>query len=588
MMRAGAAQARRPTSAPIAFDVSDLLDHFGAKRTPTGIQRVQASIVGAALRSSRDSRYLAFDRDRAAWRAVPPSALASLIALSSAGAATDDPDWLAARDAVTEAIGAAPSYGFADGTVLVNLGNSWGFADYFRGLRTVQRGSQVLYVPFLHDCVPLVMPEHCVRGLVRDYARWFSAMGVHAHAVLCNSECTRADGRRFLAQLLPGLDLPMEVVRLDGDPRGNAAPDPSALEGTRAPRPPERYVLFVATLESRKDHLTVFRAWLTLLRRHGPARIPRLVCVGSKGWHAEAAMNLLSGSPELSQHVLVLHGISDGGLAALYQGCSFTLYNSHHEGWGLPVTESLAWGKVPVVPNHSALVESADGLGVMVAPQSEADMVAAVERLLFESGVLEAQQGMIASRGPLRSWEAVHEQIVAMLDSFASRPAVPPEDRITLPLGTQIAIRRSDAIVPDPAIALCETMRDGPGWGPPEDWGSPIAGGVARLRVPVAGEAGGRLRLHLELRAPADAGPLRLAVLADGVPCGDAALVHPPEGDFASALSVTTPPDPHVLEVELECGPGFGLRGLMLCREDDLLARLGFLEAQRFAGVAGS
>ncbi|SHI89696.1 Glycosyltransferase involved in cell wall bisynthesis [Roseomonas rosea] len=563
----------------IAFDVSDLLLHFGGRRTVTGIQRVQASLVGAALNAGQDAAYLAYDRDRAGWRAVPPDALSRLLASAAAGADTSDPDWILARDTVLDAAKSGPLHGFANGAMLVNLGNSWGIPDYFRGLRAAQRAAGIRYVPFLHDCVPLVMPEHCVRTLVQDYVRWFSAMGVHAHGVLCNSECTRADGRRFLDALLPGLDLSTEVVPLDADPRGNAAPDPSALEGTRAPRSPEPYVLFVATIESRKDHLTVFRAWLALLRRHGPGRIPRLVCVGAPGWHAEPAMNLLEGSPELARHVVLLHDISDGGLAALYRDCLFTVYNSHYEGWGLPVTESLAWGKVPVIPRHSALLESGGDAAVYVDPQSELDMAATVERLLFEPGALEQAAQAVAARRP-RRWEAVLAQVQDALERFARLETPPAPERLALPLGHHISLRRADALKPDLTIALSDTVRDGPGWRPPEDWGTPLAGGRARLRLPLPPGSDGLLRLHLELRGGAGA-PLSFTLFADAVPAGTAMIPDPPGGDFATAMPVEVAEGTRLLELELDAPEGTGLRGLMLCRDDDLLARLDFLEAQR-------
>ena len=53
-----------------------------------------------------------------------------------------------------------------------------------------------------------------------------------------------------------------------------------------APPRPRPYVLFVATVESRKNHLMVFNAWLALIRRHGAEAVPDLVCVGKRGWKA--------------------------------------------------------------------------------------------------------------------------------------------------------------------------------------------------------------------------------------------------------------------------------------------------------------
>ncbi|WP_426957388.1 glycosyltransferase [Muricoccus radiodurans] len=609
MMRAGATMpsgGMRPLAASpaarsvapgsgteIAFDISDLLLHFDHSRTPTGIQRVQAGVVGAALRrGAPEHRFIAFDSAASAWREVPRDALGDLLRLASASGDPLEDEWVAARDGLRACVVAARTALFQPGSVLTNLGNSWGLRDYFRALRTAQRAGGALYIPFLHDCVPLVMPEHCVRTLVEDYARWFGGMALHAHAVLCNSEATRADGRRHLAALAPDLDIPFEVVRLDADPRGTASPDRAALAALGGPRPGEAYVLFVATIESRKDHLTVFRAWLNLIRRHGAGRIPRLICVGHRGWHAEAALGLLENSPELAARVTLMHGVPDPALAALYEGCRFTVYNSHHEGWGLPVTESIAWGKVPVVPRHSALLESGGEAAIFVTPGSEADLADTVERLILDPGALPAAEARLRAGRRPRSWETVEAEVIEHLGEAARRPSRPPEARAGIRPGITLRTRRETTLHPSLDLAVAEAVREGGGWYPPEGWGCWSRGGLAALRLPVDESlAGQRVRVALELRLPDGIGEVGLRVGADAAAGGRIAAGT--AGDVAVGFALDLPEEARDVSVQIESGSatvqgesgevGVGLRGVMLCREDDLESRLLFLEAQRLS-----
>jgi hypothetical protein len=129
----------------------------------------------------------------------------------------------------------------------------------------------------VHDCIPLIVPEHCSAALVEEFARWFASMALHADAVLTNSECTRADFRTQLRRLLPSLDIPAFVLPLDA--ADAPAPDPAPAPAAARP-----FVLFVGTIESRKNHLLVLNAWLGLVRKHGPEAVPDLVCVGKRGW----------------------------------------------------------------------------------------------------------------------------------------------------------------------------------------------------------------------------------------------------------------------------------------------------------------
>ncbi|ATR21931.1 Lipopolysaccharide N-acetylglucosaminyltransferase [Roseomonas mucosa] len=585
----------------VAFDVTDLLDYFRGKRTPTGIQRVQCGIVGATLRGGNPPgtriAYVSYDLREACWRAVPAAALRGVIEASHTGAETDDPAWIMALERVDEALAQAPRHLFPLGGLLVNLGNSWGLPDYFRGLRAAQRDRRIRYIPFLHDCVPLVVPEHCQEQMVRDYARWFAAVGVHAHGFLCNSECTRRDGRTQLDRLLPELDLPMEVVRLDADPMSDGTePDPLALEGLRGFRPGQPYALFVGTIESRKDHLLVFRAWLSLIRRLGAGRVPRLVCVGQPGWHAQGALELLANSAELKRHVVLLHGVSDAALAALYAGCRFTVYNSFYEGWGLPVTESLAHGKVPVIPEHSALPEAGGPAAVYFAPQHEPDLAAKLERLIADPSFLAEREAAVRQHAGLRRWEALRDEVLCHLQAMAARTTPALEERLALQPGQPYRMVLGDEMRPDAAMAVRQVLRDGPNWHMPEVWGVWTKGGAATLRLPVPPGPAAPWRLYMELVAPPGGGEVRLRAEAEGNELAAGSLYLEAGAQGGCALRLEVPEGCRLLRADIESTPvhpegdervlGAALVRVMLCREDDLAGRLGWIEGQRLRELA--
>jgi glycosyltransferase involved in cell wall biosynthesis len=597
---AAEAPASDPAGAAIAFDVTDLLDHFNTKRTPTGIQRVQSGIVGRLVADGTEGIALIANRqDRLDWAEVDQAQFRALLDLSAGGADPEEGEWLAAVQAMAIALRRARPYRFRRGAVLLNLGNAFGFPEYFRALRVAARESDIRFLPFVHDCVPLIVPEHCVAGLVRDYARWFGGFALHASAYLCNSESTRRDVDRHVAALIPGLSLPGTVVRLDADPRGETpAPARSALSEISGLRSGEPFVLFVGTIESRKNHLMVFQAWLQLLRRHGEAAVPRLVCVGKPGWHAEAALNLLKNAPELRRHVLMLPAISDATLAALYETCLFTIYNSHYEGWGLPITESLAHGKVPLIPEHSSLPEAGGPGAVYFTPGSEPDLLAKLQGLLFDAG-FRAQREAAVRHGPrLRSWAELGEQVIAVAQALGEQPAPPP--RLAMQPGIAYRPRSHTSPRPSAAAALAWAMREGANWHEPEPWGVWSAGGVAALRLPLPAELrDGALRLYLELRAPPARVTLSVRVLAPGR--GTLRLAETElEPGQPQTLIVSLPGADGAAElsVELDSGEGtrvqsdarllgVGLAGLMLCREDDLAARLAYLEADRFTRPIG-
>jgi glycosyltransferase involved in cell wall biosynthesis len=581
-----------PAGTALVFDASDLLDYFRDNRAPTGIQRVQLNIIREALSAGDRGpvAVTAFDPATGAWKPVPAELFQRLAALSATGTDVADPAWREAVEEVQALLRGGAALDFAPGSALVNLGTSWWLPEYLRRVREAKARFGLRYIPFLHDCIPLVVPEHCAEELVGEFARWFAGLCLHADAVLVNSDCTREDFRRLSRLVLPAREIPCHVVPLDAAP---AIPEPAPLPALlRDGRP---FVLNVGTIESRKNHLLVFQAWLTLVRRFGAEAVPDLVCVCKQGWLAEEALRLHARSPILRAKVHLLHNVPDTVLEGLYRDCLFTLYNSFYEGWGLPVTESLAHGKVALVPNHSGLRESGAAGAVFFAPNSEPELVEQVRSLSSDADHRQRLEARIAEQVRLRSWAEIAAQVVrdATADATADLPA--PLARLDLPLGQAHPIRLLPGPEPLPAMAVADALRGGPGWSPLEPWGVWARPGESRLRLPLPPEAGpAALRVYLEVQAP-DA-PCRFGLRAGregGLPpilqrfdarAGERlfAMLVVPAGSGGDLLIS--------IEPGLATGAGaeaVGVCSLMVCRADDHAARLDYLESRALTQLPG-
>ena len=580
----------------IVFDASDLIAWFGANRAPTGIQRVQLNIISRALTNPAEgavTAVAAFDAAGGFWREISTALFLRLYRLSRLGAETRDPVWLEAVAEAQRQLAEGADFPFAPGACLVNLGTSWWIKDYFLRVRHAQRRFGIRYVPFIHDCIPLLLPEHCSAALVAEFAQWFAGIAAHADGFLANSACTAADATRILDRVLPGAALPHAVIRLDAQPDAASAPDSQAL-----PIPDEEpFVLVVGTIEARKNHLLVFQAWLTLLRKHGQEAVPRLVCVGKPGWLAEPALHLLKASPALAAKVTILHGISDLVLATLYRRALFSIYNSFYEGWGLPVTESLGHGRAVVLPRHSALIEAGTPGGIFFDPQSEPDLIAKIEPLIASLEARAAAEATIARDVRLRDWGAITAEVLHAVADFA-RVGAAPRASLPAPLAERMPLRLLGHTQPDRAMALADALRDGLGWHALEDWGCWTLPGRARLRLPLTGPVAEPLRLYLGLQAPP--GPLPVTLRLRAGAGGWAAVTLAPgarqtvlldiPGGTGEALvvdieSATPQALPAKRRGEGKRLVGIGVTAIMLCRRADLAARIDFLEREHFTAA---
>lgn len=205
-----------------------------------------------------------------------------------------------------------------------------------------------------------------------------------------------------------------QVVRLDAEfsrnpDRGDAFVEDVLLDFGLSK---DDYVLFVGTLESRKNHAGVFSAWKKLIAKHSVDKVPTLVCVGKRGWLFEEAAARLEKDSALSSKVMMLSGISDDELASLYRGCLFTVYASHYEGWGLPVTESLSFGKVCLTADNSSLPEAGGKFADYFDNDSVTELVTGLDKLIFDDKYREQRESEIRKQFVPRDWAAVLGDLV--------------------------------------------------------------------------------------------------------------------------------------------------------------------------------
>lgn len=292
------------------------------------------------------------------------------------------------------------------GDVLLNIGTSW-FNDWYAGtVAALQREVGFRYVVMVYDLIPWKLPALLPRQTHLAFVRWLRATVPAAACLLAISECTRRDLRDFIAGE-QRRDVPIEVVRLGQDP----VPPAASAAASPSPRLPTKpFVLTVGTLEQRKNHRQLFEVWRRLLERHGPGPVPTLVWSGRRHWwYMDALLRDVKRSRHLDGKLLILGegdapSASDAELDWLYRNCLFTLFPSRYEGWGLPVAESLAYGKVCIASNAASIPEVAGDLIEYFDPDDVEQCYRLVEQALLDPGRLHEQEARILERFRPDTW----------------------------------------------------------------------------------------------------------------------------------------------------------------------------------------
>jgi glycosyltransferase involved in cell wall biosynthesis len=178
------------------------------------------------------------------------------------------------------------------------------------------------------------------------------------------------------------------------------------------------YVLCVGSLESRKNIWTLANVWQRIHSRLGIST-PRLIFAGNPGWLREDFDDFIRGTGSLNGYIRIIERPSDAELGYLYSRCLFSVFPSYKEGWGLPVGESLWFGRPVVCSNTSAMPEVGGTLADYIDPTSAESIEAGLLRMITDAGYRERRASDIAG-AQLRTWENVADDLWDKLNHLSA------------------------------------------------------------------------------------------------------------------------------------------------------------------------
>lgn len=230
-------------------------------------------------------------------------------------------------------------------------------------------------VTTIHDLSGLTHPEWHPADRIRWYEREFAAGIRQATRFIAASEFTKQDLVRVVGVPAERIDVTYQAPR-----RAFYLRDARAAEAVRAAHHlPEQFLLFVGTLEPRKNVAGLLEAYARLpaaLRR----RVP-LALAGGMGWKMEQLTALLHrhGVPG---EVRLLGYLHDEALAGLYAASTALVWPTLFEGFGLPPLEAMACGCPVITSRVTSLPEVVGDAGVLLEPHDAPAWAETMQRMI--------------------------------------------------------------------------------------------------------------------------------------------------------------------------------------------------------------
>ena len=172
------------------------------------------------------------------------------------------------------------------------------------------------------------------------------------------------------------------------------------------------FVLTVGTMQPRKNHLTLVRAFGQLAPRMPDLR---LVVAGGKGWMYDDVVAEVA-RLKLGERVQFIGFIDDADLPALYRASTVFAFPSLYEGFGIPPLEAMACGVPVVTSNASSLPEVVGDAGLMVEPLDVDGLAQALLRAVQDEVWREQAVARGLARAAEFTWQHAAEQLLGVYD----------------------------------------------------------------------------------------------------------------------------------------------------------------------------
>ncbi len=246
----------------------------------------------------------------------------------------------------------------------------------------LDRPKKAKYIVTVHDVIIKAYPHGHSEKTIRETDEKLKKILGEADVLVADSHSTKADLMRFydvaesrVAVIYPGVNFTEYGIR-----------DAEC----------EDYILFVGTLEPRKNVDGVIKAYSWLRKNSGVRH--KLYIAGMKGWMYENIFKEYEKS-EFKKDIIFKGYVSERELSALYQNASLFVYPSFYEGFGFPVIEAFSYGVPVVTSKTSSCGEVAGDNALLVDPSNIKEIREAMARLIADKNLRE----QLARRGRERA-----------------------------------------------------------------------------------------------------------------------------------------------------------------------------------------
>lgn len=296
--------------------------------------------------------------------------------------------------------------------IILSFGASWTIPGHATAVSSLQ-SQDVKVVRMIYDLIPTLKPQWVNKEDETVFTNWVRSLLHQSDIIFTISEFSKKEIMRYCTRT--GINKPLlEVVRLGDVMESEESKSvswtdeaiPTSIKSQDRP-----FFLCVSTLDVRKNHRLLYDAW-SLMTAQDPDNCPDLVCLGSQHLFVDDLIQEIKTTPKVNERIYLLNDIDDTDLEWYYKNCLATIYPSRYEGWGLPVAESLVYGRVCLASHATSIPEISNDLPEFFDPLNVYELLDLIQKCLQDDEWVEQKETEIREAFKPTPWEHTAKQIL--------------------------------------------------------------------------------------------------------------------------------------------------------------------------------
>lgn len=317
---------------------------------------------------------------------------------------------------------------FECGSVFFDIDNVWNMWVRRSSVlpRLKQRGVKIAL--FLHDIIPVTHPAYVHENTIVNFMDYLGSHLLFGDLIVASTKATQ-NALDMLTNQLGITGPPVLVDPLGSDLERTEERIISCNKALKNATESGKYVLMVGTIEPRKNHSLILKAFERNLFDQGL----NLIIAGRWGWQVEELKDYIMSHPRLGSQLFLFSELQDQDILYLYQNAYLFAFPSFVEGYGLPVVEALTLGTPVLASNIDVLRELGQDWCNYFDPHEPEEFIHLVMSCLESEAQYEHIRKKIMTYEPV-SWNKAVEKMINNLNTLKS------ERRLNKPILKQIVI----------------------------------------------------------------------------------------------------------------------------------------------------